>query len=835
MWSTAVLGVGLWLATTTVQGPVDIRRNPEGLFVAMGVLLLLTLLSSVSPMETRSGSTVTVGLAPLFGAFIVLPSWALMTVAALGTIDERVPGHRIPWSRFFFNRGMFALMYGLPSLAFHALGIREKTGLWYLCLAMSVVAIVALNVGQMAVSLSLVQGFNVVTTARRMVSGNWSTYIALPLIGYLISVLLQQRGLAERLSVFLLYSPLLIYRATLRQQNRLDRWLRDSFIMQSRIVDKRDGQTHGHSQRVGELCEAVGRLLRLSDEQCRTIRTGGILHDLGKIAIPDGILLKPAKLTPEEYEIIKTHPVEGAQILAEHPEQKEVATIVMHHHEKWDGTGYPDGLKGEQIPIGSRIVNACDAFDTMTVARVFRLTVKTPTEAMLEMRQLGGTWYDPAVVAALEKVVAERWGVRLPPQVAPEPEKRPRFAEALAIRPFRLLWVGQAISYFGDMMNTTGLAVMLYLVTREPSLVALGLIAKAAPTILFGLIAGPLVDRFNRQRLMIAADLLRAILTLTIPFLALNWLPGVFITVFLIATASAFSNPAKQAILPNLVPGNLLVRANGLIASSEKTMELLGYSLAGLIAAVLSWLPLFLIDTATYIISALTLLGVYDDRHAQRPKELHLRDDIIEGMQFIRRNATLRSTMGLTFMAVLFSGMTFPILVVMAYGPLRGDAFGYGLLEAGIGAGAVLGALAAARMMSRYQAGVMILIGVGGMGLANAVTGFSQNLWLALVVLFMGGILNTIYYVPLISVTQREAPDRIRGRVMSTRFLLVQLGLLCGMALAGPLTDHVGAPVVYAASGFLLICAAAVGLAFHSLRGAKLREEPVQPALTPAT
>src|SRR5207245_473576 len=131
---------------------------------------------------------------------------------------------------------------------------------------------------------------------------------------------------------FLLFGPLLIYRGSIQRQHRLDTWLHDSYIMQSRVVDKRDGQTFGHSQRVGELCEIVARLLHLSDEQCSLIRTGGILHDLGKIAIPDSILLKPGKLTAEEYEIIKTHPAEGAQILAEHPEQKDVAEIVRCHH-----------------------------------------------------------------------------------------------------------------------------------------------------------------------------------------------------------------------------------------------------------------------------------------------------------------------------------------------------------------------------------------------------------------------------------------------------------------------------------------------------------------------
>src|SRR6202022_3452800 len=136
----------------------------------------------------------------------------------------------------------------------------------------------------------------------------------LPVLGYLIYVFLLNQGPVQ-LVVFLLYGPLLVYRASLQKQHRLDQWLRDSYIMQSRVVDKRDGQTFGHSQRVGELSETVAHMLGMGEEACNTIRVGGILHDLGKIAIPDSILLKPGKLTPEEYEVIKTHPVEGAQIL----------------------------------------------------------------------------------------------------------------------------------------------------------------------------------------------------------------------------------------------------------------------------------------------------------------------------------------------------------------------------------------------------------------------------------------------------------------------------------------------------------------------------------------
>jgi MFS family permease len=384
------------------------------------------------------------------------------------------------------------------------------------------------------------------------------------------------------------------------------------------------------------------------------------------------------------------------------------------------------------------------------------------------------------------------------------------------------------------MMNTTGLAILLFVVTRSPYLVALGLISKAAPTILFGLMAGPFVDRFNRQRLMVFSDLVRALLTVTIPFLAIRWLPGVFIVVFLVATASAFFNPAKQAIMPNLVRPDQLVQANGLMSSSEKAMELLGYSMAGLIAAAISFVPLFLIDAGTFLFSAVTLLGIKDVTRSAARRKQPLFADIAEGARFIFPNATLRSTMALTTGAAVFVGLTFPILVIMSYGPLHGNAFGYGLLEAAIGAGALIGALLAPTAMRRVVAGGLILLGVAGMGMANLITGFLNSFWLAAAVLLVGGIASTLYYVPLISVTQREAPDYIRGRVMSTRFLLVQAGLLTGMALAGPLTDRVGAPVLYSASGLLLVLAALSGLLFRGLRRAALRDEAAQSPLKAA-
>jgi len=246
LYGVAAGGILLWVTTTAGRfaGPASADLNAT--LINAAILLVLTLLSSVSPVQTRVGSTLTVSVAPLFGAILLLPPWAAISVAVLGTLDTRVPGRDIPWSRLLFNRGMYALTCGLPALGLQAAHIHSPQLAWYLALPILIFAITTLNVGMMSVALWLLNGSPIVNTARKVVASSVLTYIALPLVGYMIWALMDNRQFPGQLVVFLLYGPLLVYRASLHKQNRLDQWLRDSFIMQSRIVDKRDGQTFGH-------------------------------------------------------------------------------------------------------------------------------------------------------------------------------------------------------------------------------------------------------------------------------------------------------------------------------------------------------------------------------------------------------------------------------------------------------------------------------------------------------------------------------------------------------------------------------------------------------------
>jgi cyclic di-GMP phosphodiesterase len=163
-------------------------------------------------------------------------------------------------------------------------------------------------------------------------------------------------------------------------------------------IDTRDVGTHAHSQRVRGYSLAVARAHGVPQGALRDLEHGVLLHDIGKIGIPDAILLKPGPLTPTEWKIMRRHPEIGRQLIEKIPFLVGAVPIVYHHHERWDGTGYPLGLTGEAIPLGARIFAVADAFDAMTFDRPYSRAI-TLEAAREEIRRCTGTHFDPAVVA----------------------------------------------------------------------------------------------------------------------------------------------------------------------------------------------------------------------------------------------------------------------------------------------------------------------------------------------------------------------------------------------------------------------------------------------------
>lgn len=184
----------------------------------------------------------------------------------------------------------------------------------------------------------------------------------------------------------------------------LERSLDDTIRALAAALHSRDGYTGEHDDRVARLCAEVGRRLGLSGSRLRIARLAGILHDVGKIGIPDSILHKTSDLTSEEWRRVREHTLLGERILEPVSGLQQVARIVRSSHEHWDGSGYPDGLAGEQIPLEARIVLACDAYDAITTERSYQ-RAHSHEEAIGILRRLSGSHFDPRVVDELLHVV----------------------------------------------------------------------------------------------------------------------------------------------------------------------------------------------------------------------------------------------------------------------------------------------------------------------------------------------------------------------------------------------------------------------------------------------
>lgn len=161
-------------------------------------------------------------------------------------------------------------------------------------------------------------------------------------------------------------------------------------------VEAKDTYTRGHSDRVSEISVLIGKKLNLSEEDLRILKIGGLFHDIGKIGVPDSILLKESKLTDNEYSEIKNHPSIGAHILSTATIFKDIIPIVKHHHERYDGNGYPGQLKGEEIPYMARIASIADSFDAMTSRRTYRDSLPIET-VIAEFERCKGTQFDPEI------------------------------------------------------------------------------------------------------------------------------------------------------------------------------------------------------------------------------------------------------------------------------------------------------------------------------------------------------------------------------------------------------------------------------------------------------
>jgi|GEM_PF-1729228 len=184
------------------------------------------------------------------------------------------------------------------------------------------------------------------------------------------------------------------------------------------LLEGKDSGTADHCVRVRDMCSRLGREMSLGTDRVRDLELGAMLHDIGKCKIPDAILNKPGKLTPEEWDVMRLHPEYGAEIVERLEFLRGATEVVRCHHERWDGAGYPRQLAGAAIPLAARIFMVVDAYDTITSKRSYK-DAQAPDEALTEIRRCAGTHFDPEVVGAFERVFPEFAAATLAAAAAP--------------------------------------------------------------------------------------------------------------------------------------------------------------------------------------------------------------------------------------------------------------------------------------------------------------------------------------------------------------------------------------------------------------------------------
>jgi putative two-component system response regulator len=196
-------------------------------------------------------------------------------------------------------------------------------------------------------------------------------------------------------------------RSLLKLKQRTDELEKAESVLFSlaRSIEGKDPYTHGHCERLAEYSARLGEHLKLSEEQVIALRRAGVVHDVGKIAVPDAILLKPSSLTADEWTLIRAHPVVGERICAPLKSFRFVLPIIRHHHEKCDGSGYPDGLRGEAIPVTARVLQIVDVYDALTTDRPYKKAFSI-TDALQTMKQeVTRGWWDAHIFDQFERLV----------------------------------------------------------------------------------------------------------------------------------------------------------------------------------------------------------------------------------------------------------------------------------------------------------------------------------------------------------------------------------------------------------------------------------------------
>lgn len=399
-----------WFRDNTRIGVVAAPHALADHAVLVGILfwIAVTLFASAYPVRMPRGTVVGVSIAPIVASMVLGGPAVGGLVALIGTTELRELRGRVPWYGTLANHASLVLPAVAGGLAVEAFGGLQATPANelghvrdFLVVVLGSAVFFALNVSIAAWLLALRtdQPFRVVLLGDAR--GFSINFFALTPLAWLMIAVFQVPYLWWGALLFAL--PLYTTRVAHQRFVEMREMFTQTISSLAQAVDKRDKYTSGHSLRVKEIAVDIGREMRVGDQELEALEWGGLLHDVGKIGVPDNVLLKQERLTREERMIMNAHPVLGAEIIAPVTKLAPELPIIRHHHEWYNGSGYPDRLMGDEIPKLARILHVADAFEAMTAARPYRMKPLSAEQALGELRKFAGIQFDPAVVDAFVK------------------------------------------------------------------------------------------------------------------------------------------------------------------------------------------------------------------------------------------------------------------------------------------------------------------------------------------------------------------------------------------------------------------------------------------------
>ena len=369
---------------------------------ALGIFYwtVLTVIGSAFPVLLPRGTQQAVAIAPIMGAMFLGGPAVAGWVAALGTTELRELRGRVPWYGTLANHAVLVLPAVLAGSVREFL-LSLGTGIaWDFATAMAAaILFISANLTLVSIALGLRTGQSPRDVLFGDARGILGSVVALAPLSWLMTIVYAVQWWATALFAVPLYSTRLAYQRFIEMREMFTQ----TIGALAEAVDKRDPFTAKHSHRVKEIAVDIGRVMHVTDAELEALEWGGLLHDVGKIGVPDRVLLKQERLNKDERMIMNAHPVLGAQIIAPVTKLAPELPIIRHHHEWYNGSGYPDRLIGDEIPKLARVLHVADAFEAMTAARPYRMTPLTAEQALAELRKFAGIQFDPVVVDAFVK------------------------------------------------------------------------------------------------------------------------------------------------------------------------------------------------------------------------------------------------------------------------------------------------------------------------------------------------------------------------------------------------------------------------------------------------